>query len=100
MNLKGSGLPEVGKQSIGSVSFNEVTKDMYKMIAGEKVLRPIKGISVFIDLPANEGNNLSINQLFISAWILNPCGNSSPPKTGKVYVGLGVNISYLILLCI
>jgi hypothetical protein len=46
-------LPEVEEQPIGDVSFDEISRDEYEMIAGEKLVRPVEGIILKVDLPAN-----------------------------------------------
>jgi hypothetical protein len=46
-------LPGGEKHPIGAISFDEIYRDEYEMIAGEKLVRPTQGIAVKIDLPPN-----------------------------------------------
>lgn len=46
-------LPAVEKHPIGDISFDEIYRDEYEIIAGEKLVRPKQGIAVKIELPKN-----------------------------------------------
>lgn len=50
-------LPEDDQKPIGQVSFEETDRLTYKYVAGEKVVRTVQGINVYIDLPVNSGDN-------------------------------------------
>ncbi|UII34377.1 DUF4249 domain-containing protein [Fulvivirga ulvae] len=50
------GLPEVEEQEMGEISFKELSKEVYEIVAGEKKVRTVEGISLQVDIPKNEGH--------------------------------------------
>ena len=63
-------LPANGAPPIGTVDFQEVERDVFVYEAGERVIRPVKGIVSNIDLPQNNtGQPLYYRWKFTSTWI-------------------------------
>lgn len=63
-------MPETAPKAIGSIGFEETTKQVYKIQAGEEVIETIQGVNVYMDLPPNELNNTTFYRWdFEPMWI-------------------------------
>lgn len=63
-------LPAVKEQPMGDISFDEISRDEYAMIAGKKLVRPVEGIAVKVALPPNSGEEPAFYRWdFVPHWI-------------------------------
>ena len=47
-------LPKTDEQKMGDISFKEISKEVYEVVAGENKIKTIQGINVRVDIPENE----------------------------------------------
>ncbi|AHM62441.1 hypothetical protein D770_20960 [Flammeovirgaceae bacterium 311] len=74
-------LPENATDAIGAIDFEETSKQVYEVQAGEEVVTTRKGINLRIDLPRREpGNTVYYRWKFEPTWIyVAPLARSSQP---------------------
>lgn len=73
---------------IGTIDFEEVTKQTYKIQAGETVIRPIDGINVSISLnKIEQKESIYYRWTFEPTWIFTaPLGQPSNPLTYRCWI--------------
>jgi hypothetical protein len=87
------GLPKGEPQDTGDITFKEKTVQGYKYIAGDKEIRDIKGIDLYINLPENQQKETNFYQWsFDATWVYEAPFTSQHSSIKKCWIS---NKNYL-----